>query len=578
MKNKYIVSIIIMIIVLACMNEQESAEHILRSYIEKKENQFRHHEKKEALLFWQATLSGSRSDFEKLADLAVDFQNDGEIKNQSFQIDKFKKLDQKVFSEKKDLDFLLKMKKSNIISDSILSRQLDIIYLKILSGEFDQDKYKKLVDLKMDILHYVQNYKLEIDDIEYSDYEIDSMRKNSSDPVFFKKVFDSKRVLVSEMYEKCIDLIKMRNDFAHDCGFDNYYDFLLAAHEIDREDVDKIIIELDTISIEGYQSAKKVLDKFVTKRFNIGKEQIRPWHYSNERYIFFPVKFTKILDDLFAEKDVVDIASVFFKKCNLSIQDVIEQSMINSTEVESQVNYFINIDPGKDMRILANVNNNLQGLKVMMFLCSQAATFKNVPVDTPYSLLYPSPIISEGVGAFFTNDIVHYGWLKEFVGISQKDTALMKMISRHAYQIEKLTKSRKMLSLAVFEQKLYENPEKNLGELWWDVNSKYLEYKKPDDIREYDWAMNDYFLLMAGASQTNLFAELFAAQLSNSIKKSYEESENDSLKISKSQFVGDYMKKNIFKYGNVLPWNELIEKATGEKLTAKHYFESIVNL
>ncbi len=578
MNSKFLCILLIVLFFAACINEQESAEYILRNYIEKKQDQFRHQEKKEALLFWEATLSGSRSDYAKLADLAVDFQKDGEVEDQSFQIDKFKKLDQKVLSEKKDLDFLVRMKKSDMITDSILARQLDIIYLKILSGEFDQDKYKKLLELKMDILHYVQNYELKIDGKVYSDYEIDSIRKNSSSPEFFEKVFEAKRKLVKDMYPCCIELIKMRNDFARDCGFENYYDFLLAAYEINRQDVENIILELDTTTIEGFQKAKRIIDKFVSKRFNIEKEQIKPWHYTNERFIYFPVKFSKILDDLFVGKDVVKISASFYKECGLDVQDILNESIINSDELDSKINFFINVDPYKDMRILANVNNNLQGLKVMMFLCSQAATFKHVSCDLPYLLVYPNPIISEGVGDFFTNDIVHYGWLKEFVGVAPKDTALMKIVCKHAYQIEKITKSRKMLTMAVFEKTLYENPDQNLGKLWWELNSKYLGYNKPDSILACDWAMNDYFLLMAGATQTELFAELFAAQLSNKIKTSYEGLITDSLKVSKSEFVGDFMKKNIFQYGNVLPWNELIEQATDEKLTAKYYFESIVNL
>ena len=576
MRNK-IVTILICIVFASCLSENESAELILRDYIEKKENQFRHHDKKEMLLFWDATISGNRSDYEKLAELAVDFKEESETKKQSFQIDKFKKLDQKVFSDKKDLDFLSKIKKSNIITDSILARQLDIIYLKILGGEFDQDKYKRLIETTMDILHYAQCYELEIDGKLYSDCEIDSIRKTSPDHTFYEKVFEAKRKLVASMYPKCLELIKMRNDFARYCGFDNYYDFLLASYEIKEVDIEKIIVELDTITLEGYESAKGVIDRFVSKRFDLEKDQLRPWHYTNEKYIFFPVKFSKILDDLFVEKDIVDITSRFYDDCDLGIRDVLDASMINSDEMESKVNYFINIDPGKDMRILSNVNNNLQGLRVMMFLCSQAATFKNISRDIPYLLIYPNPIISEGIGAFFTNDIIHYGWLDEYVGIAPKDTALMKIVSQHAYQIQKITQSRTMLVKAEFEKKLYENPDQNLGELWWELNSKYMNYNKPDVIQECDWATDDYFLLMAGATQTNLFAELVAAQLSNTIINSYEELKNDSVKITKGEFVGDFMKKNIFKYGNVLPWNELIEQATGEKLTAKYYFESIVN-
>ena len=40
--------------------------------------------------------------------------------------------------------------------------------------------------------------------------------------------------------------------------------------------------------------------------------------------------------------------------------------------------------------------------------------------------------------------------------------------------------------------------------------------------------------------------------------------------------VGDYLARNIFKPGNTMRWNEMIEKATGERLTAKYYARQFV--
>jgi len=34
--------------------------------------------------------------------------------------------------------------------------------------------------------------------------------------------------------------------------------------------------------------------------------------------------------------------------------------------------------------------------------------------------------------------------------------------------------------------------------------------------------------------------------------------------------------ENYFKHGAKYPWNEMIEKATGEKLTAKYYADQFV--
>jgi peptidyl-dipeptidase A len=40
--------------------------------------------------------------------------------------------------------------------------------------------------------------------------------------------------------------------------------------------------------------------------------------------------------------------------------------------------------------------------------------------------------------------------------------------------------------------------------------------------------------------------------------------------------VGKYLKENIFDEGNKLYWNDMIEKATGEKLTARYYAQQFI--
>jgi peptidyl-dipeptidase A len=41
--------------------------------------------------------------------------------------------------------------------------------------------------------------------------------------------------------------------------------------------------------------------------------------------------------------------------------------------------------------------------------------------------------------------------------------------------------------------------------------------------------------------------------------------------------IGEYLKKEVFMPGSRWYWNDMIEKATGEKLTAKHYARQFVN-
>jgi peptidyl-dipeptidase A len=71
--------------------------------------------------------------------------------------------------------------------------------------------------------------------------------------------------------------------------------------------------------------------------------------------------------------------------------------------------------------------------------------------------------------------------------------------------------------------------------------------------------------------------ELLASQFNHYIAASVLKSEDSGQSYFNCKEVGNYFKENVFKPGARYSWNEMIEKATGEKLTARYYAEQFVN-
>ena len=40
--------------------------------------------------------------------------------------------------------------------------------------------------------------------------------------------------------------------------------------------------------------------------------------------------------------------------------------------------------------------------------------------------------------------------------------------------------------------------------------------------------------------------------------------------------AGGFLRENVFEPGSLYSWNEMIERATGEKLTARHFVTDFV--
>ena len=123
-----------------------------------------------------------------------------------------------------------------------------------------------------------------------------------------------------------------------------------------------------------------------------------------------------------------------------------------------------------------------------------------------------------------------------------------------------------------FEKSMYENPDQNLNQLWWNTVEKYQMLTKPAGRDMPDWATKIHIALYPCYYHNYLLGEMLASQLYCYITANV--SKNQSFVGEKT--VGDYLRKNVFMPGARYYWNDMIEKATGEKLTAKYYAKQFV--
>jgi peptidyl-dipeptidase A len=119
---------------------------------------------------------------------------------------------------------------------------------------------------------------------------------------------------------------------------------------------------------------------------------------------------------------------------------------------------------------------------------------------------------------------------------------------------------------------MYENPDQDLNKLWWEMVEKYQMVKKPEGRNMPDWATKIHIALYPCYYHNYLLGELLASQIYSYLTTNI--TKNPSLVGDKA--VGKYLQEKIFMPGAKYQWNEMIEKATGEKLTAKYYAKQFV--
>ena len=123
-----------------------------------------------------------------------------------------------------------------------------------------------------------------------------------------------------------------------------------------------------------------------------------------------------------------------------------------------------------------------------------------------------------------------------------------------------------------FEKAMYENPEQDLNKLWWDLVEKYQMIKKPVGRNEPDWASKIHIATSPCYYHNYQLGELFACQLSHYIIKNIIKSDDlYNQSFYNNPAVGAFLIDKVFKPGKKYYWNEMIQKATGEKLTSKYF-------
>lgn len=568
--RKIILLIIVFVGFQGCLDQKKQAEVIFRHYLDQKTGIIQNYSKESALALWDATVSGKESDYKKLIDIELDFSKSNGSSSANFNPDNFSTITHNVFTSEEDFELLRKLKFSGLITDTLLSRQLLYLYHSFTSSQIESEKYKKLLESGIRLTHLSGTLKYELDGKHYNSMQMDSIRKSTTDSRDLEKIAKAYRQRALKIAPEIVQLVKDRNSIARDLGFPDYYHIQLESIDESPEKIRTLIDEIDLKTSNQFSEVKKVIDKKLAKRFGISIEELRPWHYNDGKTSYLSKSFILKLDSLLSHKDPIKRASDFFDGIGLPIQDVIDKSELRKGNMDAT----IVIDFNNDVRIIGSITNTLDGLTKILHEGAHATHYKNVSDELPYLLKGPSLFIAEGVASYFANMTLDSLWLSQEVSCDVKTKKQIAFICQHFRQIDPLFRIRKQMVFAEFEREIYASPDQDLDLLWHNLNLKYLGINYPKEKGTCFWATNRYFTSLSCNIQNYIVADVFAAQLKHTID--YKILKGNTLCIQNNKAVGKYLIDNLYKYGDLMPWEKLIEKSTGEPLNSQYFVNDLI--
>lgn len=533
-------------------------EEKLETFINKHVAKVKPLSKKNNLAYWAAATSGKEKDYEKVSKLTLKIR--------------------KIYSNPKDFAMLKEMKASGEIKDETLVRQLDLLYNGFLENQIEPKLLKQIVDMGNEIEQNFSTFRGSINGEKVTDNRIKEILKTETDSEKRKQAWLASKQVGPEVAGDLIKLVKLRNKAAQKLGYANYQILSLTTAEQDVNELDKIFAELYELTNEPYRKLKTELDGILAKNCGVSVDELMPWHFHDPFFQETPLVYNVDLDSYYKEKDVVELAKQFYAGIGLPVDDILANSDLYERDGKNPHAFSTDIDREGDVRILCNVKNNETWMETMLHELGHANYDKLHDPNLPYLLKQPAHIFTtEAIAMFFGRLSRNPAWMQQMLDLTDEQRDEIRKVSDKYAQLKQLIFARWAMVMYNFEKELYTNPDQDLNKLWWQMVEKYQFIKAPAGRDEPDWAAKIHFTIAPVYYHNYLLGELFASQLHNHLVYNVLDlKSNENVSYVGQKKVGDFITEKVFKPGAEYRWNVMIERATGEPLTAKYFVEQFV--
>lgn len=503
--------------------------------------------------YYQASVSGREEHFSRYAELDFELS--------------------KVYSNERIYDQLKEIRESGNVTDTLLKRQLDILYFAFLEKQADSSLLKEIINLQTSVEKKFTTFRAKLGDTEYSDNQIDSILRNSKNSEEVERAWKAHKRLGRVLEAEIILLAKKRNELARKLGFKNFHEMKFVVNEMDPDEVVGLFNELDSLTAPTFALLKKDIDEYLASKFSLDKAQLQPWHYQ-DKFFQEGIEIYKVNFDHYYEKqNIEDIAKTYYAGIGLPVDDIMQRSDLYEKPGKNQHAFCTDIDREGDVRILCNLRNDHNWMNTLLHELGHGVYSKYHDRSLPYLLRDAAHMFTtEAIANFFGRQASNPEWMIKNAGITEEEADYIAEPAYKSLKLQQLIFSRWSQVMFRFEKEFYDNPDQDLNDLWWDLVEEYQLLRRPEGRDEPDWATKIHITLYPCYYHNYLMGELMASQISSFLSKSILDQPNDTQNnFSENPETGKYFIEKIFKPGRKYGWNQMIEKATGEALTAKYY-------
>jgi len=540
-----------------CQSKTEKMETKLKEFITGFEAKARPLMKETNLAAWNASISGKEEDYKKSEELQIRLTA--------------------LFANRDDFAVLKEIRQSCAVRDELLNRQLTILYNDFLDNQVDTALLARKIRLETEIEKKYSNFRAEVGGRQLTDNEVEDILKNSTVTQDLQQAWEAHKKIGPVVAGDIIRLVKLRNDIARELGFSNYHEMSLKLTEQDPAEISRLFDELDSLTRDAYTGVKDEIDTYLANRLHIKKEELMPWHYQNRYFQEAPRIYNVDPDQYYKDRNIETLTEDYYRGLGMTVDDMLASSDLYEKPGKNQHAFTTDIDNEGDIRVLCNIKPDNYWMNTMLHEFGHAVYDKYINRALPFFLREPAHIFTtEAVANFFGRMASNPEWLCDMKLIDQQEKDKIAGESYKVMRLEQLVFSRWSQVMYRFEKSMYENPDQDLNKLWWNLVERFQMIRRPAGRNEPDWATKIHIATSPCYYHNYLLGEMLASQLNHYIAVTVLHSDYLGQSYANRPEVGNFFMEKVFSPGSRWYWNEMIERATGEKLTPKYYAEQFV--
>ena len=462
--------------------------------------------------------------------------------------------------------------KNTQTGDRIIRREVDVLYLQYLGKQLDPALLKQIAAKEGAITKAFNAFRPKVEGKELTDSEVREILKTSRDPGQRKATWEASKAVGRVVESDLKELVGLRNEAARKLGFKNYHVMAIYLNEQDQQEVLRLFDQLDVLVREPFRAAKKRMDAQLANLSGVKVADLRPWHYQDPFFQDPPAIDTGAITAVYAHSDILKLCREYYAGIGLPVDAVLARSDLFEKPGKYPHAQCTDIDREGDVRVIANIVPNEYWAGTMLHELGHAVYSSiYIPRDVPYVLRGAAhTLTTEGIAMMFEKGALNTAWMTR-MGLIVPEVEKVEARAAEARRNHLLIFAAWTQVMFRFEKALYENPAQDLNKLWWDLVERYQGVTRPEKRDAPDYAAKIHIAQAPAYYHNYLMGELFASQLHHTIAREVLKTSPSKAQYVGKKEVGEFLKRKVFAPAATLPWNEMIQSATGEKLNPKAF-------